>query len=176
MKIKDRPEYGNKPAPLTCSPETTVLSAVKLMAKKNFGSIIVVDDEKRVLGVMTERDIFKRVMAPELDPDKAKVSDVMSTELRMANEDDDLTDWLRIMSNERFRRLPIVDESNRLVSVMSQGDFVSYTWPQLLNQVGVLAKSTARSTLGKNTQQTMIIFGIMAYALISLLVVIRAIN
>lgn len=172
MKIKDRPEYGNKPAPLTCQPDTSVLSAVKLMAEKNYGSIVIVDDERRVLGVMTERDIFKRVMAPELDPAKAKVSDVMSTELRIASEEDSLTDWLRIMSNERFRRLPIVDKDKRLVSVMSQGDFVSYTWPQLLTQVGTLAKSS----VSKNSQQTLIIGGIIVYAVVSLLVIAAAIR
>ncbi|WP_371397618.1 CBS domain-containing protein [Fretibacter rubidus] len=167
MKIKNRPEYGNKPAPLTCTADTTVLAAVKSMAEKNYGSIIVIDDERRVLGVMTERDIFKRVMAPELDPSKTHVKDVMSTELRVAKEDDDLTDWLRIMSNERFRRLPIVDADERLVSVMSQGDFVSYTWPQLLTQVSTLAKST----VGKNSQQSLIIAGITVYAIVSLLVI-----
>ncbi len=172
MMIKDRPEYGNKPIPLTCGPDMTVLAAVKLMAEKNFGSIIVTDKDNKVLGLMTERDIFKRVMAPELDPAKTKVSVVMSTELRKAREDDDLTDWLRIMSNERFRRLPVVDKDDRLVSVMSQGDFVSYTWPQLLNQVSTLAKSTVT----KNSQQSLIIFGIMAYALISLIVVVRSLN
>ena len=172
MKIKNRPEYGNKPAPLTCTADTTVLAAVKSMAAKNYGSIIVIDNDRRVLGVMTERDIFKRVMAPELDPSKTQVKDIMSTELRIAKEDDDLTDWLRIMSNERFRRLPIVDQDNRLVSVMSQGDFVSYTWPQLLNQVSTLAKST----VSKNSQQTLIIGGIIAYALVALLIVFAAVR
>jgi CBS domain-containing protein len=172
MKIKDRPEYDNKPIPLTCSPDTSVLDAVKLMADKNFGSIIVVDAEQRVLGLMTERDIFKRVMAPELDPAKTAVSTIMSTELRKAREDDDLTDWLRIMSNERFRRLPIVDADDRLVSVMSQGDFVSYTWPQLLNQVSTLA----RSTVSKNSQQSIILFGMLAYALICLILVVVSVR
>ena len=168
MKIKNRPEYDNKPDPLTCGPDTTVLNAVKRMADKNFGSIIVVDGDRRVLGLMTERDIFKRVMAPELDPATTKVSEIMSTELRKAKEDDDLTDWLRIMSNERFRRLPVVDSEDRLVSVMSQGDFVSYTWPQLLTQAGTLAKSA----LNRGPQQTIILFGVMAYALICLILVV----
>lgn len=168
MKIKNRPEYGNKPNPLTCGPDTTVLAAVKLMAEKNFGSIIVVDKDQKVLGLMTERDIFKRVMAPELDPAKTTVSQVMSSELRKAREDDDLTDWLRIMSNERFRRLPIVDADDRLVSVMSQGDFVSYTWPQLFTQVSTLAKST----VSRNSQQSVIIAGIAAYALILIMLIV----
>jgi CBS domain-containing protein len=172
MKIKDRPEYGNKPTPLTCGPNKTVLAAVKLMAEKNYGSIIIVDKDEKVLGLMTERDIFKRVMAPELDPAKTKVSQVMSKELRKAREDESLTDWLRIMSNERFRRLPVVDENDRLVSVMSQGDFVSYTWPQLLTQVSTMAKST----VSKNSQQTIIVLGVLLYTLITLFVVVRVLT
>jgi len=121
---------------------------------------------------MTERDIFKRVMAPELDPAKTKVSQVMSKELRKAREDENLTDWLRIMSNERFRRLPVVDENDRLVSVMSQGDFVSYTWPQLLTQVSTMAKST----VSKNSQQTIIVLGVLLYTLITLFVVVRVLT
>lgn len=172
MKIKDRPEYGNKPKPLTCGPSTSVINAVKLMAEKNYGSIIVTDKSDKVLGIMTERDIFKRVMAAELDPSKTKVKDVMSSEIRKANEDDSLADWLRIMSNERFRRLPVVDANDKLVSVMSQGDFVSYTWPQLLNQAATLTKST----LSKNSQQSLMFFGIMVYALISLIIVVTAVT
>lgn len=168
MKIKNRPEFGSKPKPLTCGPDMTVLAAVKLMAEKNYGSIIVVDSDNRVMGLMTERDIFKRVMAPEIDPGTTPVSQIMSTELRKAHEDDDLKDWLRIMSNERFRRLPIVDSDDRLVSVMSQGDFVSYTWPQLLNQV----TSMTKSSIAKNTQQSMIVFSILAYALISIILIV----
>jgi len=125
-----------------------------------------------VCGLMTERDIFKRVMAPELDPAKTKVSQVMSKALRKAREDENLTDWLRIMSNERFRRLPVVDENDRLVSVMSQGDFVSYTWPQLLNQVSTMAKST----VSKNSQQTIIVLGVLLYTLITLFVVVRVLS
>ena len=172
MKIKNRPEYESKPLPLTCGPDTTVLAAVKLMAEKNFGSIVVIDKDRRVLGLMTERDIFKRVMAPELNPADTLVSQVMSTELRKAKEDDDLTDWLRIMSNERFRRLPVVDTDDKLVSVMSQGDFVSYTWPQLLNQMSTLAKST----VSKNSQQSIILAGIAAYALVLIPLIVLAVK
>jgi len=172
MQIKNRPEFKNKPKPLSCPPETSVLDAAKLMTEKNFGSIVIVDKSNKVLGLMTERDIFRRVVAKELAPAKTNVSDVMSSELRLAHEEDDLNDWLRIMSNERFRRLPIVDDDGRLVSIMSQGDFVSYTWPQLVNQVSNFTKST----LTKNSQQSLIFFGVIAYALISLIIVVMAVS
>jgi len=50
------------------------------------------------------------------------------------------------MSNERFRRLPVVDDEQRLINVITQGDFVSYTWPDLLNQARTLVKQTAGGT------------------------------
>jgi CBS domain-containing protein len=142
MKISDRKEFASKAPPLTCSADATVFDAVQQMAEKNFGSIIVTDAAGRVEGMMTERDIFRRLIAAERDPKTTMVSEIMTREVRMAKPDDDLRDWLRIMSNERFRRLPIVDEDKKLVSVMSQGDFVSYTWPELLGQVSDMAKAT----------------------------------
>ena len=141
MKISDRKEYDQKPEPLTCSPDTTVFDAVKQMAERNYGSVIVVNPEHKVTGMMTERDIFRRLIAEERDPKTTKVADIMTSPVRTAKADDDLTQWLQIMSNERFRRLPVVDDSGKLLAVMSQGDFVSYTWPQLLERASELAQA-----------------------------------
>ena len=163
MQIKGRPEYKSKPSPLTCTPDTTVLAAAKLMANKNYGSIVVINNKKEVLGLMTERDIFRRVVAEELDPSITFVSKVMTAEIRTASENDKLSDWLRIMSNERFRRLPVVDSDNRLVSVMSQGDFVSYTWPQLVAET--------KEKISSNFQLFLIVISILIYTL-SLLVIV----
>ena len=154
MQIKDRPEYKSKPSPLTCAPETTVLAAAKLMANKNYGSIVIVNNKNEVLGLMTERDIFRRVVAEELDPSITLVSKIMTREIRTAQETDKLSDWLRIMSNERFRRLPVVDSNRRLVSMMSQGDFVSYTWPQLVAET--------KEKISRNLQTFLIVASIFS--------------
>lgn len=162
MKIGDRKEFHSKAPPLTCPPETTVFDAVTQMAEKNFGSIFITDAENRILGVMTERDIFRRVIGESRDPRTTPVSAVMTTDVRMAHKDDDVLGWLQVMSNERFRRLPIVDEDKRLVAVMSQGDFVAYTWPQLLSQVGQMAQAT----LAPAFNPLAIAGGIAAYSLV----------
>ena len=163
MQIKDRPEYISKPSPLTCAPETTVLAAAKLMANKNYGSIVIVNNKNEVLGLMTERDIFRRVVAEELDPSITLVSKIMTREIRTAQETDKLSDWLRIMSNERFRRLPVVDSNRRLVSMMSQGDFVSYTWPQLVAET--------KEKISRNFQTFLIVASILVYTLTLLVIV-----
>jgi CBS domain-containing protein len=139
MKISERKEFEAKPEPLTCDPATTVLDAVKKMARMNYGSIIAVSEDLKVVGMMTERDIFRRLIAEERDPKTTRVEDIMTSPVRTAQKDDDLMDWMRMMSNERFRRLPIVDADGTLVAVMSQGDFVSYTWPELIERFKELA-------------------------------------
>ena len=90
----------------------------------------------------------------------------MTRNPRMAREDDDILDWLRMMSNERFRRLPVVDAEGRIRAVFTQGDFVSYTWPDLLNQMG----SLARASLSKNFHYLVIGGGIALYTVVILAV------
>ncbi|MGB3805708.1 MAG: CBS domain-containing protein [Erythrobacter sp.] len=171
MRIADRTEYKSKAPPLTCRPDTLVYDAVTQMAQKNFGSIFITDAEDHVLGVMTERDIFRRVIGESRDPKTTPVSEVMTTDVYMANKDDQVLDWLRVMSNERFRRLPIVDEDKRLLSVMSQGDFVSYTWPQLLGQVGQMAQATFAPAFN----MIAIVGGIAIYTIVLILILLYAV-
>ncbi|MEM6907466.1 MAG: CBS domain-containing protein [Pseudomonadota bacterium] len=168
MKIADRTEFANKAPPLTCPPNVTVFEAVTQMAEKNFGSIFITDPDNHILGVMTERDIFRRVIGESRDPKTTPVSDVMTTDVRMAKKDDNVLDWLQVMSNERFRRLPIVDEDKRLVSVMSQGDFVAYTWPQMLSQFSQLAQAT----LAPAFNPLAILLGVLGYSLVLVILLI----
>ena len=137
------------------------------MSEKNYGAIVVTDDQKKVVGVVTERDVMKKVVAKKLDATNTSVSEIMTTNPRVARETDDLIDWLRIMSNERFRRLPVVDENGQIKAVFTQGDFVSYTWPDLMYQM----KSIATATVSKNWGVFLIGGGIALYSLIMIIVV-----
>jgi CBS domain-containing protein len=170
MRLRDRPEFATKPKPLTFPRDATVAEAVARMSELNFGSVIVVDDDRRVEGVVTERDIMKRLVNQGRDPGVTRLAEIMTSNPRVARPDDDLLDWLRIMSNERFRRLPVVDAEGRIVAVMTQGDFVSYTWPDLIYQGGHMAR-----TVGLKNQHLLLIGGgIMLYSLVMILL-LRAI-
>jgi CBS domain-containing protein len=135
MKIEDRLEFKNKAPVYTLSPDDLVITAVKAMSEKNYGAVVVVDAGRKPLGIVTERDFMRRLLNDGRDPAKTKLSEIMTTNLKLAKGDDNLIEWLQQMSNERFRHLPVVDENGVLINMMSQGDFVSYTWPQLLNRV-----------------------------------------
>ena len=167
MRIKDRPEYKSKIAPFVLHAHEMVPVAVKTMSEKNIGSVVIVDDEMQVKGIVTERDLMRRLINNSLDPKTTPLSTIMTSEVKTARADDEVIDWLRQMSNERFRHLPVVDEQGRLVNIMSQGDFVSYTWPDLL----ALFKEKTRDTLkGGGTQPTILAGGMMLYALLVLMI------
>ena len=92
----------------------------------------------------------------------------MTSEVRTGLADDDVIDWLRQMSNERFRHLPVVDGQGRLVNIMSQGDFVSFTWPDLLG----LFKEKTRDTLkGSVSQIPLLVAAMLVYAVLVLAIV-----
>lgn len=162
MKIKDRIEFKTKAPVMTFRPNDRVIVAVKAMAEKNYGASVIVDDDNKPVGVVTERDFMRRLLAKGLDVNTTAIAEIMTANLKTAAEDDDVLDWLRIMSNERFRHLPIVDGQGRLVSLMSQGDFVSYTWPQLLGR----AKDVAVKNFMERFHLHMIIGAVMIYSLI----------
>ncbi|MFO6464711.1 cyclic nucleotide-binding/CBS domain-containing protein [Jannaschia sp. KMU-145] len=165
-RLMDRAEYRAKPRPLTRPPEAMVSEAVAAMSDKNYGCVIVTDPDDRVIGVVTERDIMNKIVGRGLDAKTTPLSEIMTAEPRLARETDDMVDWLRIMSNERFRRLPVVDDEGRIKAVFTQGDFVSYTWPEMLGQMRSILKAQAMG----NFHYLLIGGGILIYVLAMIVV------
>lgn len=160
-KLKDRPEYKDKQKPLTRGPDATVAEAVSAMTDRNYGCVIVTDGDDKVIGVVTERDIMNKLVGRGMDAKTTTLSEIMTEDPRVAREDDDMLDWLRMMSNERFRRLPVVDGEGRIRAVFTQGDFVSYTWPDLMGQM----RSLVRAQVGTNFHYLLIGGAILVYVL-----------
>jgi len=170
MALRDRPEFASKPRPLTFPAETMASEAVAAMSDMSYGSVVVVDGDNKVTGIVTERDIMKKIVNAGRDAAKTPLSEIMTAEPRVARDTDEVVDWLRIMSNERFRRLPVVDENGRIKAVFTQGDFVSYTWPDLIYQAGQMAKAS----VFKNWHIALIGGGIALYSIIMVIVVATA--
>jgi len=142
VRIEDRMEFKTKSPVLTFAADDMVMDAVQMMSEKNYGASIVIDTARRPIGVITERDFMRRLLARNLDPKITPISAIMTTDLKIARASDDVANWLRIMSNERFRHLPVVDADGVLINVMSQGDFVSYTWPQLFAEIRTMTSES----------------------------------
>ena len=160
MKISERPEFKSKKPPITFFENDKVIDAVKAMTKDNFGSVVITDKQSKVRGIVTERDLMKKLLFKSMNPKTTKLKDIMTSPVKVADKDDEMVIWLRQMSNERFRHVPVVDKSGKLINIMSQGDFVSYTWPDLLYQ----ATQMTKASITKHFNATSIIIMIMLYS------------
>ncbi len=164
-RLVDRPEFKTKPKPVTFVGKDKVSQAIAVMADKNYGSVVIVDSKDKVVGIVTERDIVKKLVNNNMSPKTTKLEDIMTLNPRVANENDDVVDWLRIMSNDRFRRLPVVDADGKIKVIFTQGDFVSYTWPDLIFQASQLAKASFMKGFSINTLLIfMVIYGVALIA------------
>ena len=104
----------------TVTAEQTVQEAANFMLQGDAGSIPVTDGD-RLIGMITDRDIAVRGVAKGRGPD-TPVRELMSTGLVCARESDDTEDVAARMSEAQVRRLPVIDESERIVGIVSLGD------------------------------------------------------
>lgn len=102
-------------------PQETLQLAAQLMDQLDVGSLPVCDG-RRLLGMVTDRDITVRGTAAGLAPDEACVSDVMSTGTEWCTEDQDTEEVLRQMGYAQVRRLPVINVDRELVGIVSIGD------------------------------------------------------
>lgn len=113
--------------PSCCSPGDTAFEAAQLMKSEDVGSIPVVNDQQtRTLeGIVTDRDLAMKVVAEGLDPKNTKVEAVMSTGIVTCGPDNDVNEAIQSMEQHQVRRIPIVDDSNRLVGIIAQADIAT---------------------------------------------------
>lgn len=167
MKISEMPEFRNRTKLLMLNADTSVLEASRAMAERNFGSVVIVDGSGKLEGIFTERDLLRRIVAKGVNPGDTTLGDVMTRDVKTARIDDEVLTCLRQMSNGRFRHLPLVDETGALQGMMSQGDFVAYTWPELMKRAG---ENTKALLFGSSSQVVILLAAILVYTvLISIL-------
>lgn len=102
-------------------PEATLQHAAQLMDRLGVGSLPVCDG-RRLLGIVTDRDITIRGTAAGMVPREACVSDVMSTGLQTCTEEQDSQEVMRLMGDAQVRRLPVVNARRELVGIVALGD------------------------------------------------------
>lgn len=163
MKISELPEFRNRSKLLTLAADTTVLAASRAMAEKNYGSVVIVDGEGKLEGIFTERDVLRRIVAKGVDPETTKLADVMTRDVKTASVDDEVLTCMRQMSNGRFRHLPLVDHAGALQGMVSQGDFVAYTWPELMKRA---TANTKALLFGSSSQVIILLAAILIYTVL----------
>jgi CBS domain-containing protein len=110
---------------ITVEPGSTVLEALKIMAEKNIGSVVVMDDEK-YCGLFTERDYARKVILHGKSSAELQVGEIMSEYLPVVTPANTLEDCMEIMTNHNIRYLPVF-ENNEYTGVISIIDVVKET-------------------------------------------------
>jgi CBS domain-containing protein len=110
--------------PEVVTPEATLADAARKMRDLNVGIIPVVESEqnRRLRGVITDRDIAVRAVAEGMDASSTRVQDVMTSGVETCNKNDSVQDVLSLMEREQVRRVPITDREGRLVGIVAQAD------------------------------------------------------
>ena len=101
---------------------STVCEVTKIMDEKNIGSVLIVKNGK-VIGILTERDVLRRVVAKGLDPWYTPVSQVMSFPLHTIKSNTDVITASRMMSKYRIRRLPVL-EKGKIIGIVTDRDIL----------------------------------------------------
>ena len=110
---------------LSIPPDTTALEAAELMNRHRVGSLVVMDGG-RIIGMFTERDILTRVVVPRRNPGETAVREVMTTEVVCCQPHTKLDEARVAMKDRRIRHLPVVDERDQLLGLISIGDLNAY--------------------------------------------------
>ena len=112
--------------PRCVTPRTSIQEAARLMKTEDVGALPVIesDSSRKLVGIITDRDITIRAVADGRDNGSVTVSDVMSKDATTAKASDSIDDVMQVMGREQVRRIPIVDERDQLVGIVSQADVV----------------------------------------------------
>jgi CBS domain-containing protein len=136
--------------PRSCTPDATLPEAAKLMAECDCGAIPVVESDgaRRVVGIITDRDIACRAVAAGKNPAETKVSECMSRGLATVHEEDSIEECCRAMERGQVRRLLVLDADGELCGIVSQADIALHLSKNKIAEVVKEVSQPAPSSKG----------------------------
>lgn len=109
-----------------CGPDSDLAGAAQIMWDCDCGVVPVIDEDRRVVGMLTDRDICIAAATRGARPSEIQVRDVMTRDVAACQAGDDVRTVLQSMRNHRVRRLPVLDGDGRLAGIVSMNDLVKY--------------------------------------------------
>ena len=122
MRVKDLLKSKGRDV-YSITPDATVYDALKLMAEKEVGALIVLDGEKMV-GILSERDYARKVILSGKSSEETLVREIMTSDVMYVGPDEKVKNCLSIMTKKHFRHLPVL-EQDKVIGVLSIGDVKS---------------------------------------------------
>ncbi len=121
MKVK---KWMTKPV-LTINKETTMLAASQIMEQKKLGALPVTAGPGYVIGIITDTDMVKKIAATSLDPATAQVQEMMTKDIITGRPEQSLFEVVQLLAEKKLKRLPITDDNNYLLGIISITDIIS---------------------------------------------------
>lgn len=117
------------PNPICCLPNDNVKKVAEIMLRENLGPIPVIDNEqsRKLIGILTDRDLVLKVIAEGRDYEKTSVESVMTRKVISCRADNDIQYSIDSMSKHQLRRILVVDQENKLLGIISQADIATRT-------------------------------------------------
>lgn len=115
------------PNPICCLPTDNVKKVAEIMLRNNLGPIPVIDNDqaRKLIGILTDRDLVLKVIAEGRDLEKTKVETVMTRKVISCRADDDMQLAIDSMSKHQLRRILVVDQVNKILGIISQADIAT---------------------------------------------------
>ena len=132
--------------------QASVPEAARLMREYHVGDLVVIKEKtgKRVpVGIVTDRDIVLEVIAEGVDMDDVSMGDIMSDKLVTARESDGLLETIKLMRAKGIRRLPVVNDDNELVGILSVDDLIDLFSEQIVDLARLIAREQGREKSGR---------------------------
>lgn len=125
----------------------SIETVVKLMREHHVGDVVIVENKggrPHPVGILTDRDIVLELVAKDIALEAVTAADIMSFELAVANEHDDIGDAIRRMRHKGIRRMPVVDKEGALIGIIAVDDIIDLLAEQMKDLATVIASGRTR--------------------------------
>ncbi len=120
-------------------------AAAERMHQRSVGSLLVLNEDRQPIGIVTDRDLVVNVLAHEREPRTTRVREVMTTPVKTISEDAAIEQAISMMRSGEFRRLPVIDYDGRLVGVLTLDDILTLLAEEFADIGQLLDRQTPRA-------------------------------
>jgi len=124
--------------PAAVNPETSCADAIQLMLEHRVGAVTVIDEQRVIAGIFTERDVLRKLALSGRDPAKTRVADLMTAPVILATPDTSPGEAFSIMMERHFRHLPVVDDRGRLIAMLSIRNVLEWRVDELTDRLDTM--------------------------------------
>lgn len=136
------------PEPAAVPVEANVADAIRMMLQRHVGAVAVIDEQSRVAGIFTERDVLMKLALAGVDPEKTPVRQLMTTPVEMATLATGPGEAMATMVERHYRHLPVIDDRGKLLGILSIRNLLEWRIDDLSQELDSLEQYVSNDSPG----------------------------